>query len=161
MPEIYYAYCESPIGLVEIGGTLSAVLTVDFVDRPDGAGTGAVNPLLEKALLQVREYFAGTRRDFDLETELKGTPFQMKIWKALLAVPYGRTASYKEIAAAVGNPRAGRAVGGANRQNPVPLIIPCHRVIGSDGSMIGYGGKEGIWRKEWLLQHEREHLPKI
>ncbi len=155
MPEIYRAYCQSPIGLVEITGTASAVLAVDFVDRPAGAYSGG--PYVERVAAQLREYFSGTRREFELELQLAGTPFQMKVWSALLAVPYGCTATYKEIAAAVGNPRAGRAVGGANRRNPAVLIVPCHRIIGSDGSMTGYGGKNGIWRKEWLLKHEKKH----
>ncbi len=155
MTEVFHAYCRSPIGLVEICGTEAAVLTVGFVDRP--CKVYDAGPYVELAAAQIREYFAGTRRKFSLELELKGTPFQLKVWSALLKIPYGDTATYKEIAAATGNLRASRAVGGANRQNPAVLIIPCHRIIGSDGSMTGYGGKDGIWRKEWLLAHEKEH----
>lgn len=155
MPEIDRAYYKSPLGLVEICGTSTALLTVAFVGRPDE--TFRTGPYVEMAATQIQEYFAGTRQKFDLELELNGTPFQLQVWSALLEVPYGCTATYKEIATTVGNPQAGRAVGGANRRNPVVLIIPCHRIIGSDGSMTGYGGKNGIWRKEWLLNHEKEH----
>lgn len=101
---------------------------------------------------QLDQYFAGERKTFDLETNMHGTPFQKMVWNEVAAIPYGETRSYKEIAKAIGAPKAVRAIGGANNQNPLPLIIPCHRVIGSNGSLVGYGG--GIDKKEYLLELE-------
>jgi methylated-DNA-[protein]-cysteine S-methyltransferase len=101
---------------------------------------------------QLTEYFAGERREFDLDLAPAGTPFQLEVWSALREIPYGETASYGEIAAAVGQPLAARAVGGANNRNPVAIVVPCHRVIGADGSLTGYGG--GLPRKRRLLALE-------
>ncbi|WP_353948221.1 methylated-DNA--[protein]-cysteine S-methyltransferase [Sporolactobacillus sp. Y61] len=106
------------------------------------------------AVRQIREYFAGTRRGFNLKLMLKGTDFQKKVWAALARIPYGQTRSYKEIAESAGRPKAVRAVGGANNRNPLPIVIPCHRVIGSDGSLVGYGG--GLDCKRKLLQFEEK-----
>lgn len=101
---------------------------------------------------QLQEFFSGERTTFDLETDLHGTPFQKMVWNEVASIPFGETRSYKDIAKAVGAPKAVRAVGGANNQNPLPLVIPCHRVIGSNGSLVGYGG--GIDKKEYLLELE-------
>jgi methylated-DNA-[protein]-cysteine S-methyltransferase len=101
---------------------------------------------------QLEEYFAGERREFDLDLAPKGTPFQLEVWSALREIPYGETASYREIAVAVGQPGAARAVGGANNRNPIAIVVPCHRVIGADGSLTGYGG--GLPRKRRLLALE-------
>jgi len=106
---------------------------------------------------QLAEYFAGTRRTFDLPLAPHGTPFQHSAWTALRKIPYGTTRSYSEQAASLGRPTAVRAVARANGDNRIAIIIPCHRVIGADGKLSGYGG--GLWRKEWLLRHERQHLP--
>ena len=114
--------------------------------RRDGA-------VVEPAEVQLAEYFAGSRTAFDLELAPHGTTFQQSVWAALETIPYGATASYREIAVAVGNPNATRAVGMANNRNPIALVIPCHRVIGADGSLTGYGG--GLEMKTWLLEHER------
>jgi O-6-methylguanine DNA methyltransferase len=103
---------------------------------------------------QMHEYFAGARKTFDLDLLLKGTAFQKIVWNALIAIPYGETRTYKEVAESVGRPKAVRAVGGANNRNPIPIIIPCHRVIGTDGSLVGYGG--GLDRKKQLLRLERQ-----
>ena len=102
---------------------------------------------------ELEEYFAGTRQTFDLPLAPKGTAFQQKVWAALREIPYGQTRSYGEIAAIVGNPKASRAVGMANNQNPISILIPCHRVIGKDGSLTGYGG--GTEKKKWLLELEQ------
>ena len=102
---------------------------------------------------QLDEYFAGTRRTFDLPLNPHGTDFQRAVWRALVAIPYARTLSYGAVAAAIGNPKGVRAVGLANGRNPISIIVPCHRVVGSDGSLTGYGG--GIARKQWLLAHEQ------
>ena len=111
--------------------------------------------LLKEAALQLEQYFAGKRKAFDLPLALKGTAFQLKVWRALQEIPYGQTRSYGEIAQAVGNKRAARAVGGANNKNPISIIIPCHRVIGADGKLVGYGG--GLEKKVYLLALEKRH----
>jgi len=117
-----------------------------------GCDRGA-SALIDKAAAQLEEYFDGERREFDLPLNPSGTPFQMAVWKELLAIPYGETRSYKQIAQNIGNPKALRAVGMANNRNPISIIIPCHRVIGSDGSLVGYGG--GLDMKQKLLDLER------
>jgi methylated-DNA-[protein]-cysteine S-methyltransferase len=106
---------------------------------------------------QLERYFAGKLEVFEIPLDLIGTPFQQSVWKELLTIPYGTTISYRELADRLGNPRAVRAVGGANGKNPVSIIVPCHRVVGADGDLVGYGG--GIDRKRWLLQHERALAP--
>ena len=102
---------------------------------------------------QLREYFAGDRKDFDLDLAPVGTEFQLQVWDSLCEIPYGETCSYGEIADRIGRPKASRAVGAANGQNPIPIVVPCHRVIGKSGHLTGFGG--GLPTKEWLLQHER------
>lgn len=150
MTDICYSYFKSPIGFVQIGGTASEVTSLDFVElRMEEAES---NPLLDRASRQVAEYFAGKRQTFDLPITFQGTEFQERVWRQLLKVPFGRTASYQDIARGVGNSLAVRAVGAANGKNPIALIVPCHRIIGSNGKLVGYGG--GLWRKEWLLNHE-------
>ncbi|TAL08984.1 MAG: methylated-DNA--[protein]-cysteine S-methyltransferase [Porticoccaceae bacterium] len=123
------------------------------------AAQGADNPspLIREAVRQLRAYFAGRLTRFELPLNPAGTAFQKSVWQALLAVPHGATASYGEIAAAVGNPRASRAVGLANGRNPIAIVVPCHRIIGRDGSLTGYGG--GLDRKRWLLAHEQCRRP--
>ena len=108
--------------------------------------------VLELAAAQLREYFAGKRRTFDLPLAPRGTAFQERVWRALLAIPFGETCSYGDIARAIGRPSASRAVGAANGKNPIAIIIPCHRVIGTSGALVGYGG--GLPTKRWLLEHE-------
>lgn len=113
-------------------------------------------PLPQHVVDQVTEYFAGNRQTFELELAPRGTPFQLAVWNALREIPYGDTISYAELARRIGKPAAVRAVGAANGANPIPVIIPCHRVIGSNGTLTGYGG--GIERKQWLLAHEGRRL---
>ena len=108
--------------------------------------------LLKRAGLQLMEYFQGIRTEFTLPLAPKGTEFQKKVWKALCTIPYGQTRSYGQIAAQIGNPKACRAVGGANNKNPVWIFIPCHRVIGANGSLVGFGG--GLYAKEYMLKLE-------
>ncbi len=152
--KIYY---ESPLGWLEITGDRRGVRSVEFwkgrkkpeIDKKAIAGHPAP---LKACVVQLDEYFRGRRRRFDVRLEIKGTEFQKKVWRALVEIPYGKTASYRDIAKAVGNENATRAVGGANHANPISIIVPCHRIIGSDGRLTGYGG--GLWRKEWLLAHE-------
>jgi methylated-DNA-[protein]-cysteine S-methyltransferase len=149
---------KSPIGSIVVTASESGVTELNFSDEP-------VNPesknnlILEKCLKQLDEYFSGLRTTFDVELDLRGTEFRMAVWRALLLLPYGKTSSYGRLAASIGRPKAGRAVGGANHNNPVSIIVPCHRVIGGDGSLVGYGG--GLDRKKWLLAHEAAHAGKI
>ena len=145
----------SPIGLIEIHATDTAVSKVEFAEEQAGEGKEvSAHPLLEEVHRQLNAYFAGDLRCFDLPLALDGTPFQRQVWQQLLSVAYGQTASYQDIAHAIDNPKAVRAVGAANGRNPVSIIVPCHRIIGSGGrpKLTGYGG--GLWRKEWLLRHE-------
>jgi methylated-DNA-[protein]-cysteine S-methyltransferase len=157
MSEARVAYYESPIGLLEVRGGAKGVSAVTFVGaRAARGGKGPLPAALAACLTQLDEYFRGERRVFSVKLDLGGTAFQNKVWRALRAVRFGKTVSYKDIAKAVGNPAATRAVGGANHSNPVSIIVPCHRVVGSDGRLTGYGG--GLWRKEWLLCHEGNDL---
>ena len=150
---VHKALCESPIGPLEVAGTEEGILSIEFSDRR-AIPAGPPDPCLKECLRQLEEYFQGTRRTFSLRLDLRGTPFQKRVWSELLKVPFGRTVAYRDIAAALGNPRATRAVGGANHRNPVSIVVPCHRVVGANGSLTGYGG--GLRRKEWLLAHEKK-----
>jgi len=143
----------SPIGPLEVEGTEAGILRIEFSDRRT-LPAGPPAACLKECLCQLDEYFQGTRRSFSVKLDLRGTPFQKRVWSELLKVPFGRTVSYRDIAAALDNPRATRAVGGANHRNPVSIIVPCHRVVGANGSLTGYGG--GLHRKEWLLAHEQK-----
>ena len=111
-------------------------------------------PTLQKAAQELSEYFAGNRKEFDIPLNPKGTDFQKSVWNALCTIPYGKTMSYGQVAAQIGNPKASRAVGMANNKNPIPILIPCHRVIGAKGKLVGYGG--GIWIKQKLLELEQK-----
>jgi methylated-DNA-[protein]-cysteine S-methyltransferase len=147
---------ESPVGtltLVEEEGTL---VGLHFGSYPAERRS---TPFLERAAAQLREYFAGERESFDLPLKPQGTAFQRAVWGALGRIPFGQTVSYAHIAQAIGKPSAVRAVGAANGSNPIALIIPCHRVIGANGSLTGYGG--GLPRKQWLLAHEQGQRPLV
>ena len=142
------------LGIAEENGALAGV----FFGRTLPAGytngyTKAETPLIKKAAAQLEEYLCGKRRQFNLPLVVHGTEFQVAVWQALQTIPYGETCSYKEIAAAIGRPKAVRAVGMANNRNPIVIIVPCHRVIGHDGSLTGYGG--GLPLKERLLELEQ------
>jgi len=146
----------SPIGPIEIEGSEAGVSALNFVEAKSGlSNRRAKRPLpapLADCLAQLDEYFRGERTSFSVKLDLRGTDFQKKVWAKLLHVEFGKTTTYKALAKAVGNPASTRAVGGANHRNPVSIIVPCHRVVGSDGRLTGYGG--GLWRKDWLLRHE-------
>jgi methylated-DNA-[protein]-cysteine S-methyltransferase len=154
----YFMTFDSPIGKLFLSSDGEAVtgLYMDVPNSPLAGSAGssrqAVPSPLAAAAVQLAEYFAGERRAFALPLSLAGTPFQREVWRALTEIPYGETVSYGELARRIGNPRGQRAVGLANNRNPVSIIVPCHRVIGADGSMTGYGG--GLERKRWLLAHE-------
>lgn len=111
------------------------------------------HPVIREAASELERYFAGELTTFNVKLDMRGTPFQLRVWQALLDIPYGESCSYKHIAGAIGQPKAVRAVGGANNRNPLPLIVPCHRVVGASGALVGYGG--GLNIKTYLLQHER------
>ena len=147
-----YAIYNFPCGRLKIGYTDTAIRYVLFSDEVE---RGTPSELSELAATQLSEYFAGKRKSFDLPLEVLGTEFRKKVWVALTEIPYGETRSYKDIAESIGNPKACRAVGGANNKNPISIIIPCHRVIGAGGSLVGYGG--GLEKKTMLLDLERKN----
>jgi len=156
---MYYCYLDTPIGELLLAGDDDALCLVSF---PEGSMRRDPDPewiYNEKpfalARQQLTEYFAGERREFDLPLKLSGTEFQMSVLHALQHIPYGETTSYAEIAERIGRPKAVRAVGAANGRNPLPIIVPCHRVIGSHGELTGFGG--GLDTKEALLRLEAEH----
>ena len=155
-PGAFIVSYKSPIGSIEIQGSEAGVFALDFVDagpaRPGRRGKRPLPKPLAEGLEQIDEYFRSVRTAFTVKLDLRGTDFQREVWAKLLRVKFGQTTTYKALAAAVGRPAATRAVGGANHRNPVSIIVPCHRVVGSDGRLTGYGG--GLWRKDWLLRHE-------
>ncbi|CAM4230193.1 Methylated-DNA--protein-cysteine methyltransferase, constitutive [Mycobacterium basiliense] len=150
---------DSPIGPLTLAGHGSVLTNLRMVDQtyePSRAGWKVDHGAFADAVDQLNAYFAGDRTDFDVELDLRGTEFQQRVWKALLAIPYGETRSYGEIAEQVGAPGAARAVGLANGRNPIAIIVPCHRVIGASGKLTGYGG--GLDRKQTLLELEKRRL---
>lgn len=151
-------YYKSPIGNLIIMEEENAIIKLCFKEQEITNIKDIQEfetPLLKKAKKQLEEYFEGKRKKFDLALRLNGTSFQNKVWKALLNIPYAKTCSYKDIAKNIGNENASRAVGNANNKNPLPIFIPCHRVIGSNGKLIGYAG--GLDIKIKLLKLEREN----
>lgn len=146
----YRVYYKSEVGLIQITSSEDAITGIDFVENE--AEATEIPPVLQEAYNQLDEYFQGERKDFDLELHIEGTDFQKKVWKALTDIPYGKVVSYKDIAIAIGNEKAVRAVGNSNNKNKIAIVIPCHRVIGSNGKLVGYAG--GLHFKEWLLEHE-------
>jgi methylated-DNA-[protein]-cysteine S-methyltransferase len=146
---------DTPIGrltLVASDDGLSEIHFPNATGRPDGP-TEPDHPVLVETARQLGEYFAGDRTEFDLPLRPAGTPFQLDAWRALTKIPYGKTVSYGEQATRIGHPGRARAIGAANGRNPLPIVVPCHRVIGADGSLVGFGG--GLEVKAWLLDHER------
>lgn len=161
----WYELLDSPVGMLFVGGSPAGVHRVEFMNDPRDEERFAVRLSVDAglparrdteaastALGQLREYFAGTRSQFDLPLAPRGTAFQRQVWEALRPIPHGSTTSYGAIAASIGRPTASRAVGAANGQNPIAIVVPCHRVVGSTGALTGYGG--GMDRKRWLLDHE-------
>jgi O-6-methylguanine DNA methyltransferase len=161
---LYQSTISSPIGPLRILSTREGLAAILFGKgarrKPENwirrvfpgskvEPAGRVHRIFAK---QIGEYFEGCRRVFDLDLDLRGTDFQKKVWSEVARVPYGRTVSYGDIAHVMGKPKAARAVGAANGANPIPIVIPCHRIVGADGSLTGYGG--GLKRKRWLLAHE-------
>ncbi len=153
---MFYSFLDSPVGPLLLAGSDGRLRTIGFSSgaKTQGPQSDWVrrDAPFDAAKRQLDEYFDGVRQTFDLELAPVGTAFQMKVWQALAAIPYGETRTYGDIAAAIGNPRAAMAVGGANGSNPLPIVVPCHRVIGSDGSLTGFGG--GLPTKRFLLDLE-------
>jgi methylated-DNA-[protein]-cysteine S-methyltransferase len=147
----YTAFYDSVIGTLKITGTDAGILTVGFIETEISL-SDSLPDCLRECVKQVDEYFRGTRKSFSVTLLPQGTDFQQQVWQQLLRIPFGQTTTYQQIAAALGNPKGSQAVGRANGTNPIAILIPCHRVIGIDGKLTGYGG--GLWRKEWLLRHE-------
>ena len=156
-PPVALRRIDSPIGRIEIVGDGTAVTalsierdgTLPLENLPE-----APDAVLDRAAAQLNEYFAGHRRDFDIPVNLVGTAFQLSVWEQLVDLEWGEVVSYGDLGRGTGRPTAGRAVGGAVGANPVPIIVPCHRVLGSDGTITGYSGGDGIPTKSWLLAHE-------
>lgn len=145
-------YYRSPIGTIRIETTDAGIKGLYFENETPSQPTSQQIDMESHITQQLDEYFSRKRTMFDLELDLQGTDFQKKVWMELLKIPYGKTISYKELSLRLGNLKAIRAAGAANGANPVSIIVPCHRVIGSDGSLTGYAG--GLWRKKWLLELE-------
>jgi len=156
-----YCVVQSPVGRILLAGNARTLTHLSFQDGrhpmdPDPRWIYSEQPF-QRPMRQLNEYFSGKRKTFSIPLTPKGTPFQQRVWQALQTIPYGQTLSYGQIAKAIGKPTAARAVGAANGQNPISIIVPCHRVIGSNGKLVGYGG--GLSIKDALLVHESKHQP--
>ena len=143
----------SPVGWLGVEAGADGLRRVAFAEAEAPATDGDGDAAVDAAIAQLGAYFAGERRAFELPLAPEGTAVQRAVWAALAAVPYGATSTYGAVAAQLGKPGGARAVGLANGQNPIAIVVPCHRIIGSGGALTGYGG--GLWRKTWLLEHER------
>ena len=155
-------YYKSPLGILRISSEKDAISEIHFMyatkednDKIPFPLTGIVNEILKNCLMQLDSYFSGGIINFDIATAHHGTPFQEKVWDELQRIPYGKTISYLQLSKRVGNTKAIRAVGAANGKNNISIVVPCHRVIGSNGSLVGYAGE--LWRKKWLLSHEAKY----
>ncbi|WP_369903571.1 methylated-DNA--[protein]-cysteine S-methyltransferase [Bacillus manliponensis] len=146
---MYRGYYKSELGWIEVTANEEAITSVFFVEERKEENA---NEIVQQCLLQLDEYFNKKRTTFSLPLQALGTQFQKMVWDALCTVSYGTSASYLDIATKIGNEKAVRAIGGANSRNPISIIVPCHRIIGKNGKLVGYEG--GLWRKEWLLKHE-------
>ena len=147
---------KSPIGELTLVGSASALVELHLPGfEASAAAERGRTPLLQRVADQLAEYFAGERREFDVALAASGTPFQQRVWDALVDIPFGALHSYGELARKLGRPSASRAVGAANGKNPIAIIVPCHRVIGANGQLTGYAG--GLPIKKWLIEHEQRH----
>lgn len=145
------AFLHTPLGIAIIEGDENGISRISITDR-DTPAPAEIPEILNEAVNQLRAYFEGNLSEFTLKLNPKGTDFQKKVWDALVNIPFGKTTSYQELSITLGDVKAIRAVASANGKNPLWIVVPCHRVIGSDGSLTGYAG--GLWRKKWLLEHE-------
>jgi len=154
------AYIKTPLGIAKIVGDEDGVSLISVSDEGDPRAkleqakqsSATIPSVLQEAVSQLKDYFEGKRNDFTFKLNPSGTEFQQKVWKGLLEIPFGKTMSYMELSKKLGDVKAIRAVASANGKNPLWIVVPCHRVIGTDGSLTGYAG--GLWRKKWLLEHE-------
>lgn len=144
------AFINSPLGITKIEGDENGIAVISVLS--EGELSIEIPLKLQEAVIQLQEYFEGTRTAFTFKLNPKGTDFQQKVWQELLNIPFGKTTSYLELSKKLGDVKAIRAVASANGKNPLWIVVPCHRVIGTDGSLTGYAG--GLWRKKWLLEHE-------
>lgn len=144
------AFIESPLGITKIVGDENGIAEISVLS--EGKKTTKIPNSLKECVSQLREYFDGQRQHFDFKLNPQGTDFQQKVWQELLNIPFGKTVSYLDLSKKLGDVKAIRAVASANGRNPLWIVVPCHRVIGTDGSLTGYAG--GLWRKKWLLEHE-------
>ena len=151
MEKTYYL---SPIGLLEIKGSSKGIASISFIANVDSVIENP--PCLQNCVNQLNDFFNGKRKIFNLDFDLQGTDFQKKVWNEILKIPFGKTKTYNQIAIKLNNKEAVRAVGNALGKNPVAIIIPCHRIIGSNGKLVGYAG--GLWRKKWLLNFENRDI---
>ena len=155
MSELSYTYYKSPIGLLKIGGTNDYINEISFIDNEaDIKQEISSTELLTGVVEQLIEYFNGERRSFDMPIHQNGTEFQGKVWGELLNINFGKTINYMDLAKRLGNPKAIRAAASTNGKNKICIVVPCHRVIGTNMSLVGYAG--GLWRKKWLLDHENK-----
>ncbi|MFM8649446.1 MAG: methylated-DNA--[protein]-cysteine S-methyltransferase [Actinomycetota bacterium] len=154
MPRISYVSTASPIGDLRLVASPNGLRRIDLppAGEPESTWVEESTPILTEVVRQLTEYFAGDRRTFDLPLEPEGTDFQLSVWKVLRAIPFGQTISYGEQARRLGDANKARAVGSANGRNPLPIVVPCHRVVGADGSLTGFSG--GVDAKRWLLEYE-------
>ena len=156
-------YYNSPLGILQITSRGNTISELSFVNRKgsvkikdeDAVFDKPRSAVMKKCIAQLNKYFSGKLFEFDLALAQEGTDFQQEVWSGLLKIKYGRTESYLSLSKRLGNPKAIRAVGTANGRNNIAIIVPCHRVIGSNGSLVGYGGD--LWRKKWLLEHEAKY----
>ena len=147
---IQTAYIKTPLGIAKIVGDEKGISEISALN--EGEVSEIIPTELETCVKQLREYFDGKRNEFDFKLNPSGTDFQQKVWQELLNIPFGKTINYMDLAKKLGDPKVIRAAASANGKNPIWIVIPCHRVIGTDGSLTGYAG--GLWRKKWLLEHE-------
>jgi len=157
MEEIYTAYYESPLGVIQVKSDTSFIRSILFIDQ-SGTNDLHLPAILIDCINQLGEYFRGEKKDFSFSIKQEGTSFQETVWENLATIPFGKTISYLELARKIGDENSVRAVGNANGRNQLAIVVPCHRVIGSNQQLIGYAG--GLWRKKWLLEHERKIVSK-
>ncbi len=143
-------YIKTPLGIAKIIGDENGISVISVLSESEISAKIPEN--LQEAVFQIHDYFDGKRTDFNLKINPKGTDFQQKVWQELSHIPFGKTISYLDLAKKLGDPKVIRAAASANGKNPLWIVVPCHRVIGTDGSLTGYAG--GLWRKKWLLEHE-------
>ena len=148
------AYYQSPIGILKITAKDASVRSITFAEKAEEQAKSRLPRAIRKCIKQLDEYFAGKRITFSFPYQYEGSEFQQKVWSELEKIPFGKTISYKQLALQLGDEKVIRAAGTANGKNPIAIVVPCHRVIGSDGKLVGYAG--GLWRKQWLLEHEQK-----